>query len=85
MFQRLYIGGFTSVGGTLLQLQNMLNCCNVATDVSGHFNATIDFVELVTNCHVIAAAMSFFGMKDITSAPTSNALPLDIHKCPVKR
>lgn len=63
----------------------MLNRRNVSADVSGRFNSTVDFVELVTNCHIVAAAMNFFGMKDVTSNPTNNALPSDITKWPVDR
>ena len=51
----------------------MLNQRNVSADVSGQFNSTVDFVELVTNCHIVAAAMNFFGMIDVTSNPTNNA------------
>ena len=46
--------------GTLVQLRNLINRRNVANDVSGRFNASIDFFELVTKCHIVAAAMDFF-------------------------
>jgi len=73
LFKRLYKGVSNSQCGTLLQLRNMLNQRNVSADVSGQFNSTVDFVELVTNCHIVAAAMNFFGMIDVTSNPTNNA------------
>ena len=63
----------------------MLNHRNVAADVTGRFNSTVDFVELVTNCHIVAAAMNFFGMKDVSNNPTNNALPSYITKWPVDR
>ena len=63
----------------------MLNWRNVSGDVSGLFNATIDFIKLVTNCHVIAAAMNFFGMKCTSGTSTNNTLPSDISKWPVQR
>lgn len=59
MFQCLYKIGSNSDGGTLLQLRNILNCQNVAATVSGRFNVTIDFVELITNSHIIVAAMDW--------------------------
>lgn len=73
VFSRLYKGGSNSEGGTLIQLRNLLNGRNVASDVSGRFNATVDFLEFVTNCHVLAVAMNYFGMKDTSSTPTSNS------------
>ena len=85
LFKCFYKGGSNSEGGTLLQLRNMLNRQNVAADVSGRFNSTVDFVELVTNCHIVAAAMNFFGMKNVSSNSTNNALPSDITKWPVDR
>ena len=63
----------------------MLNRHNVAADVSGRFNVTVDFIELVTNCHFVATAMNFFGMNDKSSTPTNNALDMDITKWPVDR
>ena len=83
LFKRLYKGVSNSQCGTLLQLRNMLNQRNVSADVSGQFNSTVDFVELVTNCHIVAAAMNFFGMIDVTSNPTNNAM--HITKWPVGR
>ena len=82
MFRRISTGGGNLDGGTLLQLENMLYCRNDAADVSCRFNATIDFVELITNCHNVAPVMNFVSMKkDTTSCvPTSNTLPPDISK-----
>ena len=79
-FERLYHGGSNLDGGSLLQLRNLLNRRNVAKEVKGRFNATIDFFELIVHCHIIAAAMNFFGLKGVTDSPTSNALPSGIVK-----
>ena len=73
---RLYAGGSSIDGGTLLQLRNLINRRNVAKDVTGRFNACIDYMETVIHCHITAAAMDFFGMKEQTDDPSSNALPL---------
>ena len=44
-------------------------------DTSGKFNATIDFFQLVVECHILVAAMYFFSMKTLDGTPTKNALP----------
>ncbi len=62
----------------MVQLRNLVNRRNVGSEVSGRFNASIDFFEMVTNCYIVAAAMTFFGMASIHDDPTSNALPSDI-------
>ena len=60
-------------GGTLLQLQNLVNRRNIAKDVTGHSNETIDFAELVINCHIVAAGMKFFELKSVSDEPTYNS------------
>ena len=77
-FTRLYKGGSNLEGGTLLQLRNKINRKNVKYDVKGNWNACIDFFELVTKCHIVAAALHFFGMKEISATPTCSALPSDM-------
>ena len=47
VYNRLYRGGSNHKGGTLLQLRNLINRRNVATDISGQSNEAIDFFELV--------------------------------------
>lgn len=71
IMDRLY-GGLASDGGTLLQLRNLINRRNVASKVKGRYNATIDFMESVVDCHVTAASMEFFGMEKTTDTPTKN-------------
>ena len=78
LFDRLYSASSNCDGGTLLQIRNMLNRRNVATNPDGRFNASIDFIELVTESHMLAAGMHFFGLKDTTALPTFNCLPLNI-------
>lgn len=56
------------------------NRCNIGQDISGRFNAAADFFELVTKCHILVSAMSFFGMNDLDSEPSCNALPDGIAK-----
>ena len=84
-FTHLYKGGSNNDRGTLVQLRNLINRRNVANDVSGRFIASIDFFELVTKCHIVAAAMDFFGMNAPQDEPTTNTLPQDILLWPDKK
>ena len=72
----MYKAGSSFQGGTLLQLRSLVNRRNVSGDTSGKFNATIDFFQLVVECHILVAAMHFFAMKTLDSTPSKNALPL---------
>ena len=72
MFDHLYKTGSNCDGGTLLQLWNLVNRRNIAKDVTRRFNETTDFVELVINCHIVAAGMKFFGLKSVSGEPTYN-------------
>lgn len=51
--------------GTLHQLRILVNRRNVGKDVRLRYHAVADFIDMVTDSHVLAAAMSFL---DMTSA-----------------
>ena len=72
MYNRLYKGGSNLDGGTLIQLRNLINRRNVATNISGRFNQAVDFFELVVRCYITAAAMHYFGMKYVSDEPKLN-------------
>ena len=72
MYNRLYKGGSNLEEGTLIQLRNLINRRNVATDVSGRFNQAIDFFELIVRCHITAATMHYFGMASTADMPRQN-------------
>ena len=57
-------------GGTLCQLRNIINRSNVTGNVKKEMNATEDFLKSVLNAHVVAAALTFFGMDKTTDEPT---------------
>ena len=61
----------------MIQLWNLVNRGNVRQDISGQFNAAVDF-EFVTRRHIIVAALCFFGMADLDSVPSHNTLPVNI-------
>ena len=58
-----------------MQLRSQLNRRNVASNPDGRFNASVEFIELVTECHILAAGMNFFGLKETTASPTYNRIP----------
>lgn len=76
-------------GGTLLQLRNLINRRNISADISGKFNAAIDFFELVVAGYVLAAAMNYFGLNSLKGTPTRNVICLSVNKekswCTLKR
>ena len=85
IFSRLYSGGSNCDSGTLLQLRNQLNRRNIASNPDGRFNASIDFLELVTESHILAAGMHFFGLKDAAGSPSFNHVPSNIMKSTAER
>ena len=72
MFKRLYKNESSQESGTLLQLRNLINRRNISRDISGNFNAALDFLSLVTTSHILAAAMHFFRMSSRNDVPTLN-------------
>lgn len=76
IFSRLYKPGTSFQHGTLLQLRNLINRRNVSKDTSGKFNESLDFFQLVVECHIMAAAMHFFSMSTLKDRPSTNAIPL---------
>ena len=76
IFSRLYKAGSSFQGGTLLQLRNLINRRNVFANRTGRFIEIIDFFQLViVECHIMAAAMHFFSIRNLQDAPETNALP----------
>ena len=73
----MYKNESSQESGTLLQLHNLINRRNISRDISGNFNAALDFLSLVTTSHILAAVMHFFGMSSRNDVPTLNAIPLE--------
>ena len=65
-------------GGTLLQIRNLVNQRNISADISGKFNAAIDFFELVLTGYVLAAALHYFCLSSLKGIPANNVI------CPSK-
>ena len=58
-------------GGTLHQLRNIINRRNVTKDPSGNATASEEFFLLVTEAHILTAAMTVFQMTSLEDTPTS--------------
>ena len=52
-----------------------MNRTNVKTKPKKDFNACHDFFELVTQCHIIAAAMAFLNMDSLEDEPSTELIP----------
>ena len=52
-----------------------MNRTNVKTKPKKDFNACHDFFELVTQCHIIAAAMTFLNMDSLEDEPSTELIP----------
>ena len=61
--------------GTLYHIRNRLNRSNVPTEVKRDFNACEDFIETVISSHIVAAALTVFGMKSVSDSAESSILP----------
>ena len=73
VWTRLYKTDSSQDGGTMYQLRNLINRRNVVTDPKKDMNACEDFLELITNAHILAATMQKFDMKSLTD-PLSSEL-----------
>ena len=62
-------------GGTMYQLRNLINRRNVVADPKKDMNACEDFFELITNAHILAAAMQMFDINDLTDPLSSELFP----------
>ena len=61
--------------GTLMQLRNVINRRNIKTKAKDAVNAHEDFLQLIIECHVLAAGMEFFGMQSLEDTPSPEIFP----------
>ena len=78
----LYSAASSIDGGTLYQLRNIINCRNITSSPSGNVTASEKFFLLVTEAHVLAAAMTVFGMRSLDKRPHDRAFPPECEKQP---
>lgn len=82
IFDQLYSKESEGEKGTLKQLQTAINHTNIPTKVKDDPMAVEDFMDLILDAHIVAAAMEFFGMTNVTSTPTANVHFNKIKKMP---
>ena len=66
------------------QIQVLINRQNIPTKVKDNPNAVEDFIDVVVDAHVVAAALTFFGMESAESTPTKNINIAAIKSLPLK-
>lgn len=71
--------------GTLYQLKNLVNRRNVSKNVSSNYHAASEFIDLVTDCHVIAACLEYCGMGNLESQCKKIPTALHLADSTVKR
>ena len=77
-WKRLYKTNSSMEKGTLCQIRNLINRCNITNKPKDIVNAAEDFVELVTVSHILTAAMSYLGMTAMNDFPSAIAVPREV-------
>ena len=75
IWRRLYNGSSLMDGGTTYQLRNLVNRRNVVSDPKENEAACEDFMIMVTEAHILAAAMEAFDMNSLTDTPSTKFFP----------
>lgn len=52
-------------------------------ELKHHVNQVEDFLEIVIECHLIAAAILFFGMKSVDDSPSRNGFSDELKQLPL--
>ena len=78
----MYSASSSIDGGTLHQLRNIINRRNVTSSPSGNVTASEEFFLLVTEAHILTAAMTVFGMSSLDERPRDRAFPPGCEKQP---
>jgi len=71
----MYSSSSMTDGGMLYQLHNLNQCRNVVNHPKNSFTACEDFFLLITEAHVVAAALEVFKMSDIEGTPSNELFP----------
>lgn len=64
-------------GGTLYQLRNLINRRNVVKKPMDDLAASEDFIVTVVEAHILTAAMTLFGMKNLQDRPCEELFPVE--------
>nr|XP_054763564.1 uncharacterized protein LOC129270188 [Lytechinus pictus] len=79
IWKQLYDAASGADKGTLYSARNFLEARNVTTNPMANINAAADLIEKYTTSLVLAAAMQYFGLADLTSDPTLHTFDLTKH------
>ena len=64
--------------GTLNQLRNLLNRCNVTMHPKNDVNACEDFLEVIITGYITTAALHYLGMSSTSDLPDESIISHDI-------
>ena len=75
IWKRLYDAASGMDGGTLYQLRNVINRRNITKNTTSNVTATEEYFLLVTEAHIVTAAMTLFQMDLLEDEPHSLCFP----------
>lgn len=78
IFDTFYLTSSVNEQGTMYQLKCLLDRRDVKVDMTSSYRQCKNFFDDILDGHIIAAACHYFGMKDQSSLPTKNKIPLYI-------
>ena len=70
MWKRFYRTDSEADAGTMYQLRNYIQRRNIKAKVKGNFNASEEFLDVVTRARAISAALEHFQMPSMNTAPS---------------
>ena len=71
IMEKFYKPNSVREGGTLFQLRSLIDRRNVGQEVRHRYHAVSDFIDLVTDSHVITASMTFLDMSTLDTSPAA--------------
>lgn len=77
IWNRLYHAESFCDKGTLKHLENVIRLTNVPKKVKDNVSAAQDFYSLVTDAHIVSAALHHFSMPSLDAEPTGIAVPMN--------
>ena len=85
IWNKLFRTSSTCEKGTLKQLQNLIYRTNLPTKVKDDARAVEEFLNLILDAHIIAAAMHLLGITTKNGTPTRNAFVGDLQEGPERQ
>ncbi|XP_072181183.1 uncharacterized protein [Diadema setosum] len=79
IWKHLYDASSAADTGTLYSARNFLQARNVTTNPMDNINAAADLMMKFTTALVLAAALHYFGLEDISAEPTKQRFNLQEH------